>query len=128
MVTGRDKNFLAMARYMCRKSNGKHTHGAVLMRAGRVLGTGFNRTRNHPSVVSEEHILLGCSIHAEEMAIKDANFLAKGATLYVARVNRKGEDRDSKPCERCQVLIEKVGIKKVIYTTSYGVIYPDGEN
>jgi deoxycytidylate deaminase len=124
MITRRDNTFLAMARYLCRKSDAKNTHGAVLMRAGRVLGTGFNRNRNHPSVVSEEHILEGCSTHAEEMAIKDANYNAKGATLYVARVNRNGEDRDSMPCKRCQKLIEKVGIKKVVYTTSYGVLYP----
>lgn len=94
------------------------------MKAGRILGTGYNRTRNHPSVVSAEHILDGCSVHAEEMALKDANYNAKGATLYVARVNAKGEDRDSKPCVRCQKLIVSTGVKKVVYTTSYGVLYP----
>jgi deoxycytidylate deaminase len=67
--------------------------------------------------VSPEHIKEHCSVHAEIEAIRDANWNVRGAVLYVARVNSKGLDRNSKPCARCQVVIEETQIKKVIYTT-----------
>jgi deoxycytidylate deaminase len=55
------------------------------------------------------------SVHAEEAAIARIQDL-RGAVLYVARINNQGEPRMSKPCDGCQGLIDKSGIKKVIYT------------
>ena len=49
-------------------------------------------------------------------AIRDAGKHARGATLFVARVNKSGEDRLSKPCVNCQKYIEESKIKNVIYT------------
>lgn len=117
-MSKRDSAYLSVARYLARKSNERMKHGAVVVKGGRVLGTGYNKAKNHPFVVSSEHIKTHCSRHAEEEAIKDANFNVKGAVIYVARVSRNGSDRDSKPCERCQELIDTAGIKKVIYTSS----------
>jgi deoxycytidylate deaminase len=91
-------------------------HGAVVVKSGRVIGTGFNKDRNNPYYVSPEHIKTHCSVHAEVDAIRDAKWNVKGAVLYVARVNNRGIDRNSKPCIRCQVVIEEAQIKKVIYT------------
>lgn len=122
MLSKKDMAYLSVARYFSKKSNAKNTHGAVVVRGGRVLGTGCNRSRNHPSIVSPEHIKTKCSIHAEESAIKDANYDVRGAILYVARINKNGEDRDSKPCPRCLNLIKESGIKRVIYTTNSGRI------
>ena len=122
MLSNKDMAYLSVARYFSKKSNAKNMHGAVVVKGGRVLGTGFNRSRNHPSIVSPEHIKTKCSVHAEESAIKDANYDVRGAILYVARVNRNGEDRDSKPCPRCLNLIQESGIKRVIYTTNSGRI------
>ena len=119
-MSKKDSAFLSVARYFSTKSNAKNMHGAVVVKGGRVLGTGFNRNRNHPRFVSPEHIKTKCSVHAEESAIKDANYDVRGAILYVARVNRNGEDRDSKPCPRCLTLIKESGIKRVIYTTNSG--------
>ena len=106
-----------MARYMAQKSSARQRHGAVVFKSGRVLGTGFNKDRNNPDIVSPEHIKGHCSVHAEIDAIRDANWNVRGATIFVARINGKGMDRNSKPCERCQVVIEETEIKKVIYTT-----------
>lgn len=91
-------------------------HGAVVVKSGRVLGTGYNKDKNHPTQVSPEHIKSHCSRHAEIEAIRDANWNVKGAVLYVARVNSHGQDRNSKPCTRCEVAIKQSEIKKVIYT------------
>lgn len=120
MLSKKDKAFLSVARYFATKSNARNTHGAVIVKGGRVVGTGYNRNRNHPTIVSPEHIKTNCSIHAEESAIRDAGYDVKNAVIYVARVNKSGEDRDSKPCPRCRVLIEKSGIKRIIYTTQAG--------
>jgi deoxycytidylate deaminase len=120
MLSKKDKSYISVARYFSTKSNAKKMHGAVIVKGGRVLGTGYNRNKNHPAIVSPEHIKTNCSVHAEESAIKDANYDVKGAILYVARTNRHGEDRDSEPCPRCNVLIKQLGIKRVIYTTNSG--------
>ena len=123
MLSNRDKAYLNVARYFATKSSARNTHGAVVVKGGRVIGTGFNRNRNHPMIVSPERIKTDCSIHAEESAIRDAGYDVKNAIIYVARVNKHGEDRDSEPCPRCLNLINEHGIKRVIYTTQTGREY-----
>ncbi len=118
MLSKREKAFLSVARYLATKSVSKQKHGAIVVKGGRVLGTGYNKDRNHPDYVSAEHIKTHCSVHAEVEAIRDAGWNVKGAVLYVARVNNHGKDRYSKPCDRCAVVIEETEIKKVIYTGS----------
>jgi deoxycytidylate deaminase len=118
MLSKREKAFLSVARYLASKSYSRQKHGAVIVKGGSVIGTGFNKDRNHPDIVSPEHIKSHCSVHAEVDAIRDAKWNVKGAVLYVARVNAQGKDRNSKPCDRCMVVIEETQIKKVIYTGS----------
>lgn len=117
MLSKTDKAYLSVARYFATKSTARNTHGCVVVKGGRVLATGWNKNRNHPTIVSPEHIKTDCSYHAEEVAIREAGEKAKGAVIYIARVNKHGTDRNSKPCERCNELINKVGIKRVVYTT-----------
>lgn len=105
-----------MARYFAEKSEEKKKHGAIVVKSGRVVGSGFNKFKNHPDLIPENLIKVHCSRHAEEVAIHEAGKNAKGAILYVARVNNQGIDRNSKPCEECSKLIKNSGIKKVIYT------------
>lgn len=116
MLSKTDVSFLNVARYFAEKSTEKKRHGAVVIKSGRVVGTGFNKYKNNPLFISEEHIKEHASIHAEQMAIKEAGKNARGAILYVARVNKRGVDRNSMPCRICQRLIKDSGIKKVIYT------------
>ena len=116
MLSKKDRSYLSVARYLAKKSSARNTHGALVVKGGRVLGSGFNKNRNHPTIVSPEHIKTECSFHAEEVAIREAGDNAKGAILYVARVNKHGADRNSKPCHVCSKLIRRSGIKKVIYT------------
>lgn len=117
MLSNKDKAYLSVARYFATKSKARNTHGAVVVKGGRVLGTGWNRDRNPPSIIDPDRIKQDCSYHAEEVAIKEAGSNLKGAVIYVARVNRQGRDRDSKPCIKCSSLIQEAGIKKVIYTS-----------
>jgi deoxycytidylate deaminase len=123
MLSNRERSYLSVARYCATKSTARNTHGAVVVKGGRVLGTGWNKNRNNPLIVSPEHIKSDCSYHAEEVAIREAGEdNVKGAILYVARVNRHGNDRDSKPCSKCATLIKRVGIKRVIFTMEAGEI------
>ena len=118
MLSKREKAFLSVAKYLASKSDSRHKHGAIIVKGGSVVGTGYNKDRNHPDIVSPEHIKTHCSVHAEVEAIRDAGWNVKGAVLYVARVNVHGKDRYSKPCDRCAIVIEETEIKKVIYTRS----------
>ena len=92
-------------------------HGSVIVKGGRVISTGMNKDRSHPKIVSSEHIKDHCSVHAEIDAIKKAKDV-NGATIYVARINKRGEARDSRPCKRCFEVIKSNGIKKIVYTIS----------
>lgn len=116
MLSKSEQAFLSTARYLAGKSVSRRKHGAIIVKSGRVLGTGFNKDTNNPMIVSPEHIKTHCSRHAEIEAIRDANWNVRGAVMYVARINNHGQDRNSKPCIRCEVVIEETQIKKVIYT------------
>lgn len=120
MLSKRDRAYLSVARYFATKSSARNTHGAVVVKGGRVLGTGWNKSRNSPHNVSPERIKTDCSYHAEEIAIREAGENIRGAIIYVARVNRQGKDRNSTPCPKCVSLIKEAGIKKVVYTTEKG--------
>jgi len=115
-LSNSEQAFLSVARYFAAKSAANKKHGAVIVKSGRVLGRGYNKDTNDPMRVSPEHIKTHCSRHAEIEAIRDANWNVDGATLYVARVNRQGQDRNSKPCKYCEIVIKETNIKKVIHT------------
>ena len=117
MLSKKDSAYLSVARYFATKSRARNTHGAVVVKGGRVLGTGWNRDRNPPNIVDPDRIKHDCSYHAEEVAIREAGRNIRGAVIYVARINKQGDDRDSKPCSKCSSLIEEAGIKRVIYTS-----------
>lgn len=123
MLSKRDRAYLSVARYCATKSKARNTHGAVIVKGGRVLSTGWNKNRNHPAIVSPEHIKTECSYHAEEVAIREAGEdNVRGAVIYVARVSKNGSDRDSKPCPKCAALIRQAGIKRVVFTMEAGEI------
>lgn len=44
----------------------------------------------------------------------------RGATVYVARVNKRGELRLARPCENCWEELKSKGVSTVIYSTNYG--------
>ena len=115
-ISKRDQAYLSVATYLASQSECRMKHGAVIVKGGRVLSTGTNKERNHPMQVSSEHIKTHCSVHAEMDAIKKAGDI-RGATIYVARVNKNGQQRNSRPCTLCYRIIKNAGIKKVIYTS-----------
>jgi deoxycytidylate deaminase len=122
MLSKKDKSFLNVARYLATKSEARNTHGAVVVAGRRVVGMGWNKDKNHPNLIEEAKIKEYCSAHAEQIALREAGDNASKAVLYVARVSKQGEDRDSKPCHVCQSRIIQAGIKRVVYTMEAGEI------
>ena len=118
MLSKRQKAYMNVARFLATKSDLRHKHGAVVVKSGRVLGLGYNKRRNHPRVIMDGRHRLDSGYHAEAVAIKDAGDNVRGATIFVARVNKQGDDLMSKPCEHCQELIQESGIKNVLWTNS----------
>lgn len=116
MLSNRDKYFLGLARRAAETSAERKRHGAVVVKNGNVLGTGVNKFRNDPDQVSPEHIKTDCSYHAEQVALRNAGAKSDGATIYVARINSVGLDRNSEPCHNCHTAIKVAGIKRVVYT------------
>lgn len=113
MESERTIRFFDMARKLSKKSEYSHQLGAVVAKKNKVLGLGFNKPyKTHPrsnnrfkTTHAELDAILGLS--AEELT---------GATIYVYRETKDGSPANSKPCQYCQMLIKKAGIKKVCYT------------
>lgn len=87
-------------------------HGCVIVLGGSVQAMGVNKRTNDPFIHKDLHWL---SEHAEMAALRRCK-RTKGSTLYVARVNRRGQERMSRPCPKCMKLLKDAGVKKVIYT------------
>lgn len=101
---------LQMAMGVALTSHCRYKHGAIVVKHGHVLGSATNRTRNDPKYVDWRN----SSIHAEVAALRKAGF-PRRSTVYVARVNRLGESRLSKPCANCQEILD--GLRcKVVWT------------
>lgn len=114
-LSKKDIAYLSVAKYIAGFSKSRRKHGAVIVKGGSVISTGFNKDKNHPNNVSEEHIKSHCSIHAEVDALKKTSN-TKGAIIYVARVNSNGNEMMSKPCSFCYEKIKRSGIRKIVYT------------
>lgn len=118
--TRKIERFFSLAKNVAQSSEyGKIKHGALLAKGGSVLnvscnkdnytsfGTRFRcRHRGHATV----HAELGCILGMPRN-------VTTGADVYVCRVNKQGEFRNSRPCAMCHAALKHVGIKRVYYTT-----------
>jgi diaminohydroxyphosphoribosylaminopyrimidine deaminase/5-amino-6-(5-phosphoribosylamino)uracil reductase len=95
-----DRHYVRMACHLARKAAGRTSPnpmvGAVLVRAGRILATGYHRFAGGD--------------HAEIVALKRAGSKARGATLYInlEPCNRQGR---TPPCTDALI---RSGIKEVV--------------
>jgi deoxycytidylate deaminase len=102
---------LSLAAKLASTSQCRNKHGAVIVAGNRILATGVNRDCNSPRLFEKmdepnPHL----SIHAEIRAIKKLKEIPRNTTIYVARVNRQGQLRLSKPCANCSRVLEKMSI------------------
>lgn len=97
-------------------------HAALIVKGGNILSHSYNSPKRNAFV--DLHALhAGFTTHAECASVLRARrkIDLRGTTLYVARVRKlDGAVANSRPCESCQEIVKKYGIKKVIYTTDEG--------
>ena len=100
----RDERFMARAIALARRGQGRTRPnpvvGAVVVRAGKVVGQGFHGKAGGP--------------HAEVVALRQAGKLAQGATLYVS-LEPCGHFGKTPPCSRA---IVEAGIKRVVFAST----------
>lgn len=87
--------------------------GAVVTGGARLLGCSPNKYRNPPWIDHDN-----ATLHAEMAAL--ARCSQVGDTVYVARVNRQGEPRLAKPCDRCLYGLTAEGVRFIVFTTNDG--------
>ena len=96
------------------KSSFKIQMGAVVICKNKIVGRGHNVSLS----TGKKH---GDGKHAEMAAIGNTTARhRKDSTVIVCRINRSGDIRMAKPCVKCQTIMKKIGIRKVIYSTNFG--------
>ena len=103
---------------------GKFRHGAVLVKGSSVRSVSCNKHRHCSFGARFRKEGHGeATLHAELGAILGIErSTTQGSTVYVARINKEGEARISKPCPMCESAMRHVGVKRVIYTDANGQI------
>lgn len=118
-----DHYFMDIARTVATRATCDRLHvGAVVVRARRIVATGYNGSppgEAHCDDVGHLMVDGGCqrTIHAEANALLHADRDALvGATLYVTH----------RPCFTCLKLIRSAGVLRVVYAQEYRKPYPPG--
>lgn len=96
-----------------RKSNLRFKMSAAMIYRGRIVAVATNTRKTHPRYGSKEKYN---TLHCEGNLLWTCEKLGidpRGMTMLIFRKNYL----NAKPCRDCQKLIEKAGIKKVIYTS-----------
>jgi len=123
-LSKRQKSVVNLAIKAAYKSPCCHKHGAVLLNGNSLInishnsydyssfGERFNRNSKRNWHATR---------HAEMSVCLNISFkLTFGATIYVVRVNKKGELVNSKPCDMCQSIMQFCGVKRVIFSDATG--------
>lgn len=117
-LSNSQRSFLNLAMRAAESSDCQQRHGAIVVRGGSVLAIGVNKWRNDitmAGLLHDQGRSTDISIHAEIDALSRVSN-PRGATIYVARVNRTGKARLSKPCINCAKALKKAGVSKIVYT------------
>lgn len=96
----------------------QHRVGAVLVKGGNILSTGFN-TRQPSSVLGTptRHAEASCIL---KLMKEQRQHELVGSSIYVTRFTAGGRVGLARPCNACMGLIQASGIKRIYYTTNEG--------
>lgn len=126
-------NFLDLAVETAKSSPSRRRIGAVLLKKSKVVATAVNlEKKSHPLQAKFAKRVGLCEkiyLHAEVSALIKAREDAD--TIVVARVDKQGKLRNSKPCPICSFALEQAGITNIYYTTNEGFMYkysPKGDS
>lgn len=103
--------FQEAAIQQAQRSSFKNKMGAVMVHKGQIVGRG----RNYAHSTGQQH---NDGEHAEIAALNNTTArLRKGATIYVCRITSNGLMM-ARPCERCQKILRKCGVRYVWYSAN----------
>ena len=122
---GKQRRYISFAKKVAEQSDyGKFRHGAILVKGSSIRNVSCNKHRHcHFGKRFRESHTGTATLHAELGAILGmSRCAAQGSTVYVARINREGEARISKPCPMCEAAMRHVGVRRVYYTNEHGKI------
>lgn len=88
------------------QNNPEKTHTQALLLAKR-----FNTDTDHPYLHAETDLI---------SRLWGKYYVDSSLKMVIIRLNKRGELRCSKPCERCEHIIKALGINKVWWSTENG--------
>lgn len=112
----RHHRFIERTLEIAATSEHRWMHGSLVVAGSRILASAPNRFRNDPWLTNGQH----ATYHAEMAALRQLRFQARGATVYVARVNNQGEPRLARPCDNCHIGLTLAGCSTMVYTENDG--------
>lgn len=95
----------------------EHRIGAVIIKHGKVMSTGFNTNSTHP--LPQKYFQFG-SVHAETSAVlkcKNKDNLID-SDIYIFRMSAKGAPALAKPCNTCVKVLTEYGVRRAYWTTN----------
>lgn len=115
-------------------SDFKQCHiGCIAVYKNHIVSIGFNTNKTHPlqkkynkyrdldyNGYEPEH-----KLHAEMMCLlglKDMEINFSKVKLYIYREDKNGNIANCRPCDACMELIDRLGIKRIYYTTEKGYV------
>ena len=113
----RHKGFAKIALELAGEATYDVTHQlcALVVSKNRVLSVGYNQPKTHPISKDTERQQL----HAEMSALlRCPDAIVEGAEVVVARLKPSGKPGLAKPCEACQGILKRFGVRRVFYTTN----------
>lgn len=112
----RQARLVGRAVQVAKLSEHRWRHGALLVKGRRIVKFSTNKFRCDPFIDPE-----GATWHAEEQVLKGLSLNeTKGATIYVARVDKCDNWSLSRPCDNCMWLIQSAEIRDIVYTNELG--------
>lgn len=103
--------YLQKAIEVATRSRCQYRHGCVVVSRGQVVSTATNKRIGNP-----EDSWRKSHVHAEAAALMAAGDRAYGSTLYVARISKTGKPLVSRPCKKCERVIDKFKVATVVWT------------
>ncbi|NBO99256.1 MAG: hypothetical protein EBU90_03895 [Proteobacteria bacterium] len=111
-----------------RNTKNKFFHFAFGFRKNKLLAIGQNNPeKTHPqALLLSQRFNLGLEhpyLHAETDLISKLwgkYYIDNSMKMVVVRLNKRGQLRCSKPCERCSQIIEALGINKIWWSIDDG--------
>lgn len=116
MASRLDRGFSAAIDCTRLVTHSRYRMGAAIFNGKKLLSLGWNQPKTHPesdSFFNWQHAELNSLIG---MSRRDLS----NATMFVARMNKSGKLRISKPCESCQRIIRAAGIRTVWFINRDG--------